>query len=258
MTLKEFSDQFDLLYNSISSNQAPGLDEYEKSVFLTKAQEEIVKSYFYPITNKLRAGFDGNELRQIDFSTLVKSKTFQNITLNGQVDMRPNTKHVSLVGDDNESLRIMMILDEFVSVRRNGSSGVRLTVVPLDYREYSRLMSKPQKRPLRDQAWRLLNSSTSTSYGADLVIGPSDSLESYHIRYVMRPTPIILDDVEKNLTIDGVSGPKECTLDPVVHDDILQRAVELASAVYKGDLNSQISIGTASQTNLGILQTSNK
>lgn len=37
MTLQEFSDEFDVLYNNIMSNQAPGLDEYEKSVFLTKA-----------------------------------------------------------------------------------------------------------------------------------------------------------------------------------------------------------------------------
>jgi hypothetical protein len=37
MTTSEFSNQFDVLYNNITSNQAPGLDEYEKSVFLTKA-----------------------------------------------------------------------------------------------------------------------------------------------------------------------------------------------------------------------------
>ena len=42
MTLKEFSIEFDLLYNNISSNQAPGLNEYEKSVFLTQAQEAII------------------------------------------------------------------------------------------------------------------------------------------------------------------------------------------------------------------------
>lgn len=33
---QEFSDEFDVLYNNISSNQAPGLDEYEKSLFLTR------------------------------------------------------------------------------------------------------------------------------------------------------------------------------------------------------------------------------
>ena len=52
MELSEFSYEFDVLYNNITSNQAPGLDEYEKSVFLTKAQDEIVKSYFDPRLNK--------------------------------------------------------------------------------------------------------------------------------------------------------------------------------------------------------------
>jgi hypothetical protein len=37
MTTTEFSNEFDILYNSITSNMAPGLDEYEKSVFLTRA-----------------------------------------------------------------------------------------------------------------------------------------------------------------------------------------------------------------------------
>jgi len=37
MTVEEFSNQFDVLFNNITSNAAPGLNEYEKSVFLTKA-----------------------------------------------------------------------------------------------------------------------------------------------------------------------------------------------------------------------------
>ena len=48
----EFSNEFDVLYNNIMSNAAPGLNEYEKSVFLTKGQEEIVKNYFNPKGNK--------------------------------------------------------------------------------------------------------------------------------------------------------------------------------------------------------------
>ena len=42
MTPTDFREQFDLYYNNISSNQAPGLNDYEKSVFLTDAQEECV------------------------------------------------------------------------------------------------------------------------------------------------------------------------------------------------------------------------
>lgn len=77
----EFSNEFDVLYNNITSNQAPGLDEYEKSVFLTKAQDEIVKAYFNPKTNKVQEGFDGNEKRQIDFSMIMRSKVYQKITV---------------------------------------------------------------------------------------------------------------------------------------------------------------------------------
>ena len=52
MTLQEFSNEFDDLYNNVMSNSAPGLDEYEKSVFLTKAQDEVIKNYFNPKGNK--------------------------------------------------------------------------------------------------------------------------------------------------------------------------------------------------------------
>lgn len=63
MTNPEFSAEFDVLYNNITSNQAPGLDEYEKSVFLTKAQDEILKAYFNPKGNKFFEGFDDSAVR---------------------------------------------------------------------------------------------------------------------------------------------------------------------------------------------------
>ena len=40
------SNEFDVLYNNIMSNAAPGLNEYEKSIFLTQAQEEFVISIY--------------------------------------------------------------------------------------------------------------------------------------------------------------------------------------------------------------------
>ena len=75
MTNQEFSDQFDLLYN-ITSNQAPGLDEYEKSVFLTTAQE-VIKAYFRPTTNKVQEGYDDSSTRQVDFSNITRIKTYK-------------------------------------------------------------------------------------------------------------------------------------------------------------------------------------
>jgi hypothetical protein len=38
MTTSELSNEFDILFNNISSNKAPGLEPYEKSVLLTTTQ----------------------------------------------------------------------------------------------------------------------------------------------------------------------------------------------------------------------------
>jgi hypothetical protein len=51
------------------------LDEYEKSVFLTQTQDQIVKSYFDIRSDSLQEGFDGSERRQVDFSSLITVKT---------------------------------------------------------------------------------------------------------------------------------------------------------------------------------------
>ena len=243
MTNQEFSDQFDVLYNNITSNQAPGLDEFEKSVFLTKAQDEIVKAYFNPRLNKPQEGFDDNEKRQIDFSMIMRTKTYSSFTA-AMFDNKSNSKRVALDKD------IMMFINEFADVTRDGKS-VRLTVIPLDYREYSRLMSKPYKRPLQYQAWRILDNSNSVN-NAELVIGPNDTLTKYSIRYVKRPKAIILSNLD-GVSLDGISTKQECELDPILHPEILQRAVELAKAAYTGDLQSQIVLGQASQTNMGIV-----
>ena len=243
MTNPEFSNEFDVFYNNITSNQAPGIDEYEKSVFLTRGQDDILRSYFDPRTNKSQQGYDGSEVRQIDFSmvTVTKSNT---PTFNAEFDYRTNSKAVTLPDD------ILMLINEQVMVTREGKNEY-LQVMPITYDEYRRLMSKPYKRPLKFQAWRLLNTASNGSRRSDLIVGPNDVITNYTIRYVKRPNPIILDNVD--LTIEGKSGPLECELDPILHHEILQRAVELAKAAYLGDLQSQVALGQSSQTDIGVV-----
>lgn len=243
MTNLEFSNEFDVLYNNITSNKAPGLDDYEKSVFLTKAQDEIVKAYFNPRLNKSHSGFDGDEKRQIDFSMITKNKSYSDFQ-EASFDNRSNTKRITLDKD------IMMIISEFADVSR-GEQSLRLTVIPVNYMEYSRLMSKPYKRPSQYQAWRILNNN-----GADneieIIIGPKDTLSKYSVRYVKRPRAIILSSLD-GVTLDGKSEEQSCELDPILHPEILQRAVELAKASYSGDLSSQLALGVNSETNIGLI-----
>lgn len=250
MTVSEFNDQFDILYNNITSNQAPGLDKFEKSVFLTQAQEDILKAYFVPTSNKLGAGFDDHTLRQVNFSTILVTKKYTDFS-DPIIDNHDESKLVDLSTE-----KILMVINEFVDVTRNDTD-VRLVVVPITYSEYSRLLSKPYQRPLNSQAWRL-NGADGDNEGrtVELIVSKGDTITSYTLRYVRKPQPIILTDltaIDSSLSINGETSVSECELDVSLHQDILQRAVELAKSAYIGDLASQISVGVASKTDLGYI-----
>lgn len=231
----EFSNQFDVLYNNVMSNAAPGLNEYEKSVFLTKAQNEIIKNYFNPKGNKYQEGFDDSMKRQIDFSELITTKKFSDPSLGTTYDKRGKLYDLS-------SEKIMFIIQESLDTN-NGS----LQVIPIKYDEYMRLMSKPFKEPLKWQAWRII---TDSSNKVELIAHSSDTIISYNIRYVRIPKPIVLVDLSTeygDLSIDGVSTVSECELNKILHEEILQRAVELAKAAYIGDINSTVQMGQRSE-----------
>ena len=242
MNGNEFEERFDVLFNNITSNQAPGLNVYEKDVFLTKGQDEVIKDYFNPKGNKYGEGFDGNQKRQIDFSMITKASTVSSFGT-ALYDLRSNSKSAALPTD------IMMIVGEKVIVTR-GESSVELVVKALTYDEYDRLMSKHFKRPLRDQAWRLINYDSANK--ADLIVGPVDVITSYSIRYVKRPKPIITSNLD-GLTIDGYTygtGTNQsngCELDPSLHEEILQRAVELAKIAWEGNTQMTVQAGQRSE-----------
>ena len=235
MNNTEFSNQFDVLYNNVMSNAAPGLNEYEKSVFLTKAQNEIIKNYFNPKGNKYQEGFDDSMKRQIDFSELITTKAFSSPSLGNTYDKRGKLYDLS-------SEKIMFIIQESLDTN-NGS----LQVIPIRYDEYMRLMSKPFKEPLKWQAWRII---TDSNNKVELIAHSNDTIISYNIRYVRIPKPIILVDLSTeygSLSIDGVSTVSECELNEILHEEVLQRAVELAKAAYIGDINSITQMGQRSE-----------
>lgn len=187
-----------------------------------------------------------------------------NVDISGRIDYRSYVytfpKDVFIV--INETLKS----NSFYT--RNGTSVTRyLQVVPLRYDEYLRLMSKPYKRPLKYQAWRLINSGIMTKDGdlafnegqeawkyVEIIIGPNDNIgaDDYSIRYVRTPMPIIVGDLDQdNLSIDGYSTRSAmCELDPILHEDVLQRAVELAKIAWTatGQDNAQAVIASGERS----------
>lgn len=255
MNITEFSNQFDVLYINITSNQAPGLNEYEKSLFLTKAQDEIIKNYFTANSkgNNIGQGFDDSAKRQADFSVLMGTS---------EQTKQSGSSITNIKQLDRRSSIYKFPIDAYIIINEalyQASPAVDFQVIPLRYDEYTRLMSKPYKRPLKNQAWRLINSGevSSDNYTryVEIITGPdydSSSLK-YYLRYIRRPKPIIVGNID-DLTINGWSykatnpdaSNKEtdghCELDPILHEDILQRAVELAKVAWTatGQDNAQM------------------
>lgn len=246
MTTQEFSDQFDVLYNNIMSNQAPGLDEYEKSVFLTKAQYEIIKNYFNPKSNKNQEGFDDSPKRQIDFSNLMAAKKQTTATTppSGYIKFDSRSNLYELPDD------ILFALNETGTTTEDTITRL-ITIVPISFEEYARILSKPYKQPLKNQGWRLLNTgmdgTTQTRY-SEIIVKAGAVLSDYTIRYVRRPKPIILTTLTAtNVSLDGEENITECELDRMLHPEILQRAVELAKVAYSGDLKASVDTGARSE-----------
>lgn len=248
MTTQEFNTEFDVLYNNIASNGAPGINEYEKSVFLTKAQNELIKAYFLKVSNKLQSGYDDNALQQTNFSNLIVLKTYQNNDLEeAKYSSIANSKSVVMPKNS------LFILNEQLLVTDTNNKNKTLIVVPINGDAYSRLLSKPFKRPLKNQAWRLdVNmESTEDEQYADLIPTAGTTIKGYQIRYVKKPTPIILTTLEDGITIDGEFEEMTCKLNPILHQEVLQRAVEFAKASYTGELTNMLQLGYTSQTGIG-------
>lgn len=241
MTTAEFNSEFDILYNNIMNNQAPGLDEYEKSVFLTRAQEEILKNYFQANSagNLLRQGFDNNQRRPVQWLNL-----YENINLDVV-----NAPDVLISGKTNSKAfiykeDILFPISEYVTVNRNNKE-TRLVAVTLNHLEYDRLSSKPYSRPLVYQAWKLIVKDNLV----EIVVSPGDTIIDYNVRYIRKPRPIILTDLRDwNISIGGLQDITECELDSSMHQDVLQRAVELAKASYiEGTIEGSMAIGKRSE-----------
>ena len=231
MTVQEFSNEFDTLYNNISNNSAPGLDGYDKSVFLTKAQEEIVESYIEPMRNRFNIGFDENEKRKRDLSNLIQQGfTTTEIVLDNNLKVNSQSKIFEIPAD------VMYIIDEYVGISESNEA---VSIKPATYDEIDVLLRdsfrKPDFNNIEKYAFRLDKGTVENKRAVELILFNA-TINIYRYFYLKNPSPIIIEDldtIQSGLTIDGISAVTECELDRSIHREILDRAVELALEAYQ-------------------------
>lgn len=227
MTVKEFKNEFDIQYNAVVGASNPGLDDYEISVYLTRAQLEIVKGIYDETSNIRQRGFEGSEKRRTDLKELL-------------ADYKTTLKSKSQHTLDDKSVIVNLPKDVLFIVNENLKANVKgcavnATVLPITHDEYNLQRDNPFKKPNKYRAWRIDYSSLEGNPVVEILY-PTDNFE-YRLRYLKYPKPIIISDLEvnypnENLSIDNITSISECQLNIELHPQILNRAIELAKVDY--------------------------
>lgn len=234
MTNQELRNEFHISYNSIAGMSSPGIDDYELSVYLTKAQLELIKNYYDPLSNRKQKGFESSEKRRrdlnqliLDYKTTNSFKTIQNINQDSVFFQIPENLFLIV----NEKLKL---IDDNCGISRE------LNIKAISYDEFNIQSENPFEKPDESVAWRLDLANIGGDVKVVEIVTKYKDLNNleYQIRYIKYPKPIILTNLltafpSDVLTIDGLSLETPCELNTEICREIIDRAVILALADYR-------------------------
>ena len=229
-TVSEWSLEFDRLYDNISSNKAPGLTEYEKSVFLSRAQESIVQMLY---DGTIRDSFEETEEVTKSLATLVRQAT---LTPSSSTQL-PKICSKSYIFALPTDLLFRTYESCILTSDTLCGSPVEVSVVPVTQDEFWRTQRNPFKGAGTRKVLRLAYASNSVAGGT---LSEQDYSEivscfpvtSYTVRYISKPNPIILENLTGGLSINGETTARTCELPEVMHPLILDAAVKAAKAAW--------------------------
>lgn len=227
MTREDFSNGFDTLLNSYAHNAQFGddaskadvtLNEYEKSLFLTQAQETLVLG-FYNGKNPDRESFEETEEMRRYLSFLIKEAELKPIeTSNGKIlGMESSSKFFTLPED------LWFITYERALLEGATCEAVaNQEVYPVRQDEYHKLRKNPFRGVNQRRALRL-----DLSEGNVEIISKS-GVTSYYVRYLRKLNPIVLINLDSDVSIEGIREATDCELPAILHQRILELAVSMA------------------------------
>ena len=234
MNLQDFSNGFDTLVNSYATRGAFGdtmpdirFDEYEKSLYLTKYQEELIIS-LYTGKNPYREGFEQTEEMRRYLSNLVVVDEVSPITnISGHpVGMEGKNSYFFSLPSENKP-DVWFITYESVLLSDDNTDDCKkdavMEVYPVRQDEYHKLKKNPFRGANDRRALRL-----------DLADGVIEIVckyivDKYYVRYLRKPKPIVLTDLADGMSIEGENtASTKIDVHEALHQRILEGAVILA------------------------------
>lgn len=217
MNAQEFSNTFDTLLQlyitkeSFSEQNNLAFDEYEKSIFLTKAQEQIVLELYQELEQS-------EEVRKY-LSNLIKTANFAPI--GEQDETLINNTFKSYKVELRDTILFMIYEQCTLSDKNDCINGRIVSVVPTIHDDLDKVLKNPFKSPNSRKVIRL-------DFDNKIELISKYNISNYKVRYLKKPNPIILVKLEDNLSIDNSAEVSSGETNPILHERIVQRAVQLA------------------------------
>lgn len=218
MNVQELSNLFDTLLqpyitkDNFDKQNTLAFDEYEKSIFLTKAQEQIVLELYQELEQS-------EEVRKY-LSNLIKTDNYAPVGEQDETLINNNFKSYKV--EISNDILFMIYEQCTLSDENNCINNKIVSVVPTIHDDLDKVLKNPFKSPNRRKVIRL-------DFDNKIELISKYNISNYKVRYLKKPNPIILVALEDNLSINnGDTKVSNGETNPILHERIVQRAVQLA------------------------------
>ena len=218
MNVQELSNLFDTLLqpyitkDNFGKQNTLAFDEYEKSIFLTKAQEQIVLELYQELEQS-------EEVRKY-LSNLIKTDNYAPVGEQDETLINNNFKSYKV--EISNDILFMIYEQCTLSDKNNCIDNKIVSVVPTIHDDLDKVLKNPFKSPNSRKVIRL-------DFDNKIELISKYNITNYKVRYLKKPNPIILVALEGNLSINnGDTKVSNGETNPILHERIVQRAVQLA------------------------------
>ena len=218
-------DRFNLQYNNVFSNQAPGLVDYEISMYLTMAHIEIIDEY--------SASLDLFEKNRSLLTAYIVQKNI------------PGT--IATTKDRGIDYQTFEFTENYWKILKEyaitNSNALGIPIKPITYDGFNTMSVNPFKKPNGLKGWRLdINSDGDAARDVKILfkkIGDTDYIKEYDVVYLVTP---------KSFDLESDVIPNSLDNNPFLCEKIINRAVELSVRDYRENtLQNQVQTNKRSE-----------
>ena len=203
MELFEISDRIDTRLKSFEAGIS--VDEYEKSLYLSKVQKDIYYEYLKAFEDTQVISYDLKPF-VVDYITSTQATPPVSAIQGSQVFQMP----------DN----VAKIIYESAVIANRFTRVIPIRISDANYK-----MESPFRTPNRDETLRVIRE------GDVAELLAYDTVDEYRVKYFEEIEPIILEDLPDDLTIDGIKIANNTKF----NDDILNKIIDITVKLILGD-----------------------